>query len=122
MNLGLSGKFALVTGASQGIGRQIALTLAAEGCNVAICARNLLRLESTVAEIEKIGVLALGVAGDVTKKTDVQRIVGTVLEEWGTLHILINNAGGGGDRTPFHSRPRPMNCGKSYTISTRWLL
>ena len=102
MDLGLEGKFALVTGASHGIGRSIALALATEGVNVAICARNSPRpgydgkLEETKAEIESTGVLSIAVSADVLNPDDVCRVTETVTKAWGTVHVLVNNVGGGG--------------------------
>lgn len=102
MNLGLEGKVALVTGGSHGIGRSIALVLAEEGCHVAICARNSPRtgyeggLESTVAKIREMGGQSIGVRADVMILADIERVMDAVIHEWGTLHILVNNAGGGG--------------------------
>ena len=96
MNLGLRGKFALVTGGSHGIGRSTALALAAEGCNVAICARSEEKLKTTVAEIESKGGKALGIRADVLIPGDIELVVKAVIEAWGSLHILVNNAGGGG--------------------------
>lgn len=98
MDLGLRGKHALVTGGSYGIGREIALGLAEEGCHVAVCARHRPRLDETVREIEQRGVKGLGVSADVTIGEDIERVVSTVVEAWGTLHVLVNNAGGGGER------------------------
>ena len=96
MNLGLSGKYALVTGGSHGIGRAIAIALAAEGCNVAICARNVERVAEVVEEINGQGVTGLGLVADVTKPRDIERVTSTIIGVWGKLHILINNVGGGG--------------------------
>ncbi len=96
MDLGLKGKFALVTGASQGIGRAIALALAKEGCNVAICARQQEKLESVVKEIKKKNVSALGLPCDVTNLSDIDKTVKAAANKFKTLHILVNNAGGGG--------------------------
>jgi 3-oxoacyl-[acyl-carrier protein] reductase len=97
MNLGLSGKFALVTGGSHGIGRSIALSLASEGCNVAICARNKERVDKTEDEIRNRGAnTTLGICADATILSGVERVMGTIYKEWGRLHILINNVGGGG--------------------------
>jgi len=102
MNLGLGGKYALVTGGSHGIGRCIALALAKEGCNVAICARNSGRpgyfgaLESVVDEITAYGVEGLAVPADVLMRADIDRVIDSVIEKWGTVDILINNVGGGG--------------------------
>jgi 3-oxoacyl-[acyl-carrier protein] reductase len=98
MELGLNGKSALVTGGSYGIGRAIALTLAAEGCRVAICARTQDRLEATAAEIRERGVQALAIPADATVAQDVQRVVEKVTRTWGALHVLVNNVGGGGGR------------------------
>jgi 3-oxoacyl-[acyl-carrier protein] reductase len=96
MDLGIRDKFALVTGGSHGIGRAIALTLADEGCNVAICARDEQRVRETTKEIEARGVGALGISADVMASADIDRVTTTVVRAWGTLHILINNVGGGG--------------------------
>lgn len=102
MDFGLGGKFALVTGGSHGIGRSIALGLADEGANVAICARNSPRpgyegrLEKTRAEIEAKGVQSLAIKSDVLIPSDIEAVGKAVINAWGTVHILVNNAGGGG--------------------------
>ncbi len=96
MELGIRGKYALVTGGSRGIGRRIALALAEEGCNVAICARNKGRIEETVAELKVKGVESIGISADVLLPSDIERVMKTVIDSWSTIHILINNVGGGG--------------------------
>jgi len=96
MDFNLKGKYALVTGGSHGIGRSIALALADEGCNVAICARNKERIEETLAEIDAKSVQSLDVSADVMIPSDIEKVMKTVIDKWGTLHILINNVGGGG--------------------------
>ena len=98
MELELKGKNALVTGGSHGIGRSIALALADEGCNVAICARRYSRIEKVVGELKERGVEALGIRGDVLVHADINRITKAVIEAWSGIHILINNVGGGGER------------------------
>lgn len=96
MDLGLKNKYALVTGGSHGIGFAIARALAAEGCHVAICARQKQRIQQAVAELQAMGVSAMGIEADVLKLSDIKRVMKTVISAWGTIHILINNAGGGG--------------------------
>jgi len=96
MELGLKNKFALVTGGSHGIGRAIALRLAEEGCNVAICARNQERVDNVVSEIETKGVSALGISCDVLDLSDIDATAKEVIDQFQTIHILINNVGGGG--------------------------
>lgn len=96
MDLGIKGKYALVTGGSYGIGRSIALALAEEGCNVAICARNKDRIEETVTELKAQGIQSIGISADVMNLEDIERIMKTIIDSWGTIHILVNNAGGGG--------------------------
>jgi len=90
----LKGKVALVTGASRGIGRAIALELAHRGANVAIDYRSDAPHAETVAEeIRSLGVECLVVRGDVGSKEDARRIVKEVLDKWQRLDILVNNAG-----------------------------
>ncbi len=94
MNLNLKGKYALVTGGSHGIGRAIALSLAKEGCDVAICARDQPNLDITTEWLKYWGVESLAIRGDVLVDSDM--IWEFVMAHWGHLDILINNVGGGG--------------------------
>jgi 3-oxoacyl-[acyl-carrier protein] reductase len=96
MNLGLQGKIALVTGGSHGIGLATARALAEEGCNVAICARNVERLYKATNDLKSRGVDAIGVTADVLIPANISRVVETIIQGWGTIHILVNNVGGGG--------------------------
>lgn len=94
MNLGIKGKVALVTGASQGIGFATALLLAEEGADVVICARSKESLEEAAAYIrEKTGKRVIGVQADVTKEEDCRRFVESAVEQFGRVDILVNNAG-----------------------------
>ncbi len=87
-------KTALVTGASRGIGKAIALALAAKGYAVALnYAGNQAAAEAVKAEIEAGGGKAFTIQGDVSKAEDVDRIFKTVKEEFGGLDVLVNNAG-----------------------------
>ncbi|MDP3880006.1 MAG: SDR family oxidoreductase [Dehalococcoidales bacterium] len=96
MDLALKGKYALVTGGSRGIGRGIALALAAEGCNVAICARTKERVEQTAAELKANGIKSIGIVADVLVKEDIDRVMKAIIDSWGTINILVNNVGGSG--------------------------
>ena len=90
----LAGKVALVTGASRGIGRAVALKLAAEGAKIAInFAGNLAKAEEVKTAIENIGGEALLVQGDVSDFEKVNEIVKKIVDTWGKLDILVNNAG-----------------------------
>ena len=100
MDLGLKGKVALVTGASQGIGKAIAMVLAEEGCNLAICARGKDRLEKSAEEIRAKGIAVLAVQSDVTKAEDNKRFVSEAAAKFGRIDILVNNAGTGGLSDP----------------------
>lgn len=88
----LVGKTALVTGGGQGIGRGIALALAAHGAAVALVGRTLEKVEKTAVEIEERGGRALALAGDVKVDADVERAVAAAVAEFGGLDILVNNA------------------------------
>ncbi|MSO79826.1 MAG: SDR family oxidoreductase [Acidimicrobiia bacterium] len=95
MELGLDGRVALVTGGSQGIGRAIALTLAREGADLAICARRQDPLDATAAEIDALGRGALAVQADVATPDGAQAVVDATHERFGRVDILVNNAGKG---------------------------
>ncbi len=94
MDLGIAGRVALVTGGSRGIGRQAALSLAAEGANVAICGRTQETIDKAVPELEGAGVSAIGVVADVSNSTDLRRLHDQVVGELGAVDILVNNVGG----------------------------
>ena len=96
MDLGLKGKNAVVTGGSKGIGRAVANLLAAEGANVAICARNADEVAAAVAELAKSGVKAWGAAVDVADKDSLQGFVTQAASELGGIDILIPNVSAGG--------------------------
>ncbi|MCS6861059.1 MAG: SDR family NAD(P)-dependent oxidoreductase, partial [Abditibacteriales bacterium] len=89
----LDGQTALVTGAGRGIGRAIALKLAAAGADVALCARTAAQIESVAQDIEAMGRRALACPLDVASFEDVQKTVDEVLKVWEKIDVLVNNAG-----------------------------
>lgn len=89
----LTGKIALVTGASSGIGEATALALAAEGARVAIAARRVDRLEEVAKRIQQQGGEALVMEIDVTDESKARDMVARTQKQWGRLDILVNNAG-----------------------------
>ena len=94
MDLGLTGKVAIITGGSEGIGKAAAHSLAVEGAKVVICARRIEVLEAAAAEIRAAtGGEVLAIAADVTQPEQVKRLFGQTLETFGRLDILVNNAG-----------------------------
>jgi 3-oxoacyl-[acyl-carrier protein] reductase len=99
VELGLKGKVAIVTGASRGIGRSIALGLAAEGCQLGICARGVERLEETANEARAHGADVLALAVDATDASALEQFVAAVGERYGRIDVLVNNVGGGGQDT-----------------------
>lgn len=87
-------KCALITGATRGIGKQIAITLAKQGYNIALNYRKENEeLENTKKEIEEIGVQVLAVKGDVANFEDCENFVKQVIERFGQIDVLVNNAG-----------------------------
>ncbi len=94
------GLAALVTGASSGIGRALALRLARDGARVALVARRAAELEALAAEIRGKGGEAIPIPGDVSDRSAAERIAARALRELGRVDILFNNAGYGGHR-PF---------------------
>ncbi|MEM7032631.1 MAG: SDR family oxidoreductase [Chloroflexota bacterium] len=94
MDLGLTGKVAIVTGGSQGIGKAAATALAAEGAHVVICARRAEVLDEAAAEIKQsTGVEVMTIPTDVTQPDQVAALVEKTLSAFGQIDILINNAG-----------------------------
>ena len=89
----LAGKAAIVTGGSRGIGRAIALKLASEGTDVAVCSRTSGAAEVVAAEIEKLGVRALAERTDVSDSGQAEALVKAAQQIFGRLDILVNNAG-----------------------------
>ena len=91
MDLGLKGKKALVTGGTRGIGHAIASLLAAEGCDVAICARNREAVDQTVANLGRHGVKATGGAVDVADLPALRQWIGEAADALGGLDIFVAN-------------------------------
>lgn len=89
----LSGQVAVVTGASQGLGRAIALALGANSAKVACIARNEKKLAGTVTAIEALGGEAIAVPGDVSSRESVESVVDHIHDHWDRMDILVNNAG-----------------------------
>src|SRR5471030_2917234 len=90
----LSGKVAVVTGASKGIGAAIAKSLAAEGASVVVnYASSKAGADAVVAAITAAGGKAVAVGGDVSKKADAQGIIDAAVKTYGRLYILVNNSG-----------------------------
>ena len=93
MDLGLSGKRAIVTGGSRGIGRQCALALAREGVHVCIAARTQDVLNQVLAELEQTGHQGHAVAVDLTTQTSCEKVVQETIDRFGGVDILVNNVG-----------------------------
>lgn len=94
MNMGLKGKVAMLTGASEGIAKSTAYILAAEGVSVSLCARNIERLSAVATDIEATtGSKALAVQADMTKLEDIRTFVRRTAEHFGKIDILVNSAG-----------------------------
>jgi NAD(P)-dependent dehydrogenase (short-subunit alcohol dehydrogenase family) len=91
--LDLSGRVAIITGGSIGLGRQMAEGLAEMGANVALCARKKERCEQAAHELQQLGVKALALGCDVKNPADVQKLADEVVAQFGRIDILINNAG-----------------------------
>lgn len=90
----LQEQVALVTGASRGIGRAVAIALAAEGAKVIVnYARSLEAAEAVVEEIKAGGGEAIALLGDVSQEEDVNNLIQTTLDKWGRIDVLVNNAG-----------------------------
>ena len=89
----LEGKVAIVTGGSRGIGAAICRLLGERGAAVVVSARDVDRLNATVKDLESSGAAVTGVAGDVSRREEAERVVETARDRFGRLDILVNNAG-----------------------------
>src|SRR5690554_3374053 len=94
MEFNLKGKTALVGGSSKGLGRACVLSLAREGVNIVLCARDKGPLKKTKEEIKSLGVEVLALTGDMGNEADNKRVVQKATERFGGIDILINNSGG----------------------------
>ncbi|MGH3903407.1 MAG: SDR family NAD(P)-dependent oxidoreductase [Pseudonocardiaceae bacterium] len=107
VDLQIAGKAALVTGGSRGIGRAVALGLAAEGCSVGICGRGRDDLDRTVDELRDHGVTACGIVADVGEEGEVERFVTEAAAVLGRADLLVANAGSNaGERGFLASTPQ----------------
>ncbi|GHU04712.1 3-oxoacyl-[acyl-carrier-protein] reductase FabG [Betaproteobacteria bacterium] len=93
MNLNLNGKVAVITGGGAGIGKEVALEFAREGCHIAVCGRNLSRLEETQKELERLNCKVYIETVDVTDISAMEAFVANVVKNLGGLDIWVNNAG-----------------------------
>ncbi len=91
----LAGKVVLVTGAGRGIGKAVSLLLAQAGCRVVLASRSRDQLDAVAAIIEKNKGAAFSVPTDLTRDDEIHRLVDSIREKWGSVDVLINNAGWG---------------------------
>jgi NAD(P)-dependent dehydrogenase (short-subunit alcohol dehydrogenase family) len=101
----LKDKVALITGASQGLGRALALAFAREGARVVVNARSEGSVRPVAGEVEDVGGEVLAVAADVSKGADAERLVGESVERLGKIDVLVNNAGLLGPRVAIEDYP-----------------
>jgi len=94
-SLSLDGKVAIITGASQGLGRAMALKFAEAGADIVAASRTKEKLEQTAEEVKRLGRKCLVVPADVTRSEQVNAIVVAAVREFGRIDVLVNNAGGG---------------------------
>jgi NAD(P)-dependent dehydrogenase (short-subunit alcohol dehydrogenase family) len=104
-NAALRDKVTLITGASQGLGRALALAFAREGARVVVNARSEESVRPVAGEVEDAGAEVLAVAADVSKGADVERLVGESVEHFGKIDVLVNNAGLLGPRVAIEDYP-----------------
>ena len=92
----LDGQVAVITGSGRGIGRAIALAYAREGAKLALAARNESELQEAVSAVSELGAEAIAVRTDVTSQQDTERLAHRVVERFGHIDVLVNNAGNSG--------------------------
>ena len=92
----LDGQVAVITGSGRGIGRAIALAYAREGAKLALAARNESELQEAVSAVSELGAEAIAVRTDVTSQQDTERLAHRVVEQFGHIDVLVDNAGNSG--------------------------
>ena len=118
----LEGKVALVTGASQGLGRALALAYAKEGANLVLSSRSADSLETVAEEARGSGVEVLAVPADLSHSEDVQKLVDAAVERFGKIDVLVNNAGLLGPRVTIEEYPKTSGavCWKQISPVRSW--
>ena len=96
----LDGQAAVITGSGRGIGRAIALAYAREGAKLALAARSESELQEAVSAVSELGAEAIAVRTDVTSQKDTERLAHSVVERFGRIDVLVNNAGNSGPIGP----------------------
>ncbi|ABS65087.1 short-chain dehydrogenase/reductase SDR [Parvibaculum lavamentivorans DS-1] len=119
----LQDRLAVITGASRGIGRAVALGMAAEGAHVILVARTVGGLEEVDNEIRKVGGKATLVPLDLTDMPGIDRLGATIFERWGKLDILVGNAGLLGTLTPMaHLEPKDWDKTLAVNVTANYRL
>ena len=117
----LQDRLAVITGASRGIGRAVALGMAAEGAHVILVARTVGALEEVDDEIRKVGGKATLVPLDITDGDAIDRLGASIYERWGKLDILVANAGTLGVLTPLsHMDPKDWDTTLAINVTANW--
>ena len=118
---GVEGRIALVTGASQGIGRACALELAKSGAKVALCARNQEKLEQLAGEIKGSGGEAAAFKLDVGSEDEIKSVVKAVIGQYGKVEILVNNAGITRDQLVMRMKRADWDDVLATNLTARWI-
>src|SRR5260370_36692280 len=122
MSQKLVGSVCLITGASAGIGKACALALAEEGASLVLVARRKQRLDELVEMIQSAGGRAVAVVGDVREEEMAQRAMLAAKENFGALHILINNAGMGNFKPLIETSAEKCDRKKDHNMPSQVLL
>jgi len=120
VDLGFLNKVAVVTGGTRGIGKACARLFAEEGAKVAICARNLERLETVKHELESLGTEVLAFQADVSIPAQVKGFISSVKERFGRIDVLVNNAGESVRGEESHTDEGWEDNFRQYLHSVRW--
>ena len=104
----LANKVAIITGSAKGMGKGMAIKFAEEGCAVSIVDISMTEAADTLAEVQKKGGKGLTVECDITKENQVKATVEKVINEFGTVDIMINNAGAAGAHFPIEDMPEDV--------------